>query len=199
MSCAGRKDIDLVSVSVNGSALADKDYERTDKKLSISNLPKGAFDLEITVDIKPQVSASFCAILYTSMLPAACSEVWVVWNLCSTGTQPVCSRLKHSRQSSVFWHIRDLRTYGADSRWRDSEVQSTCTMQENTSLEGLYKSGGNFCTQCEAEGFRGITYFLDRPDVMSKYTTRIEADAKSYPVLLGNGNLLEKGCSTEGR
>ena len=74
-----------------------------------------------------------------------------------------------------------------------------CTMQENTSLEGLYKSGGNFCTQCEAEGFRGITYFLDRPDVMSKYTTRIEADAKAYPVLLGNGNLLEKGCSSEGR
>ncbi len=58
MSCAGRKDIDLVSVSVNGSALADKDYERTDKKLSISNLPKGSFDLEITVGIKPQVSAS---------------------------------------------------------------------------------------------------------------------------------------------
>ena len=68
-------------MSVNGSALADKDYERTDKKLSISNLPKGAFDLEITVDIKPQVSASLCAILYTYMLPAACGEVWVVESL----------------------------------------------------------------------------------------------------------------------
>ena len=65
-------------------------------------------------------------------------------------------------------------------------------------MEGLYKSGGNFCTQCEAEGFRGITYFPDRPDVMAKYTTRIEADAKAYPVLLGNGNLLEKGCSFRG-
>lgn len=74
-----------------------------------------------------------------------------------------------------------------------------CALQENTSLEGLYKSGGNFCTQCEAEGFRGITYFLDRPDVMSKYTTRIEADAKMYPVLLGNGNLLEKGSAANGR
>lgn len=72
-------------------------------------------------------------------------------------------------------------------------------LQENTSLEGLYKSGGNFCTQCEAEGFRGITYFLDRPDVMSKYTTRIEADAKAYPVLLGNGNLQEKGSAENGR
>jgi aminopeptidase N len=72
-------------------------------------------------------------------------------------------------------------------------------MQENTSLEGLYKSGGNFCTQCEAEGFRGITYFLDRPDVMAKYTTRIEANAKRYPVLLSNGNLLEKGSLSGGR
>ena len=72
-------------------------------------------------------------------------------------------------------------------------------LQENTSLEGLYKSGGNFCTQCEAEGFRGITYFLDRPDVMAKYTTRIEADAKAYPVLLGNGNMLEKGSAAAGR
>ena len=72
-------------------------------------------------------------------------------------------------------------------------------LQENTSLEGLYKSGGNFCTQCEAEGFRGITYFPDRPDVMAKYTTRIEADAKAYPVLLCNGNLLEKGSAENGR
>jgi len=65
--------------------------------------------------------------------------------------------------------------------------------QENSLLEGLYKSGGNFCTQCEAEGFRGITYTYDRPDVMSKYTTRIEADKSLYPVLLSNGNLIEEG------
>ncbi len=55
--CAGRKDISLVSVSVNGNAIAKGDYEQTDKKLRISNLPQGSFDLEITVDIKPQVSA----------------------------------------------------------------------------------------------------------------------------------------------
>ena len=58
----------------------------------------------------------------------------------------------------------------------------------NTALEGLYKSSGMYCTQCEAEGFRRITYSLDRPDVLSVYTTRIEADAKRYPVLLANGN-----------
>uniref|UniRef100_A0A061S086 Aminopeptidase N n=1 Tax=Tetraselmis sp. GSL018 TaxID=582737 RepID=A0A061S086_9CHLO len=65
--------------------------------------------------------------------------------------------------------------------------------QENTSCEGLYKSSGNFCTQCEAEGFRRIIYFPDRPDVMSKYTVRIEADKELYPVLLSNGNLAESG------
>ncbi|HET8710270.1 MAG TPA: aminopeptidase N [Spongiibacteraceae bacterium] len=65
--------------------------------------------------------------------------------------------------------------------------------QKNTSLEGLYKSRTMFCTQCEAEGFRKITYFLDRPDVMSVYTVRIEA-GKNYPVLLSNGNLVETGA-----
>lgn len=63
---------------------------------------------------------------------------------------------------------------------------------KNTELEGLYKSGGIFCTQNEPEGFRKITYFLDRPDVMAKYTTKIIAD-KQYPVLLGNGNKKQSG------
>jgi len=72
-------------------------------------------------------------------------------------------------------------------------IQTQITPQTNTSLEGLYKSSGNFCTQCEAQGFRKITYFLDRPDVMSKYTVRIQADKSRYPVLLSNGNLKEEG------
>jgi aminopeptidase N len=65
--------------------------------------------------------------------------------------------------------------------------------RENTSLEGLYLSSGNFCTQCEAEGFRKITWFLDRPDVMSRYTTTIIADRDRFPVLLSNGNPVEHG------
>ncbi|SMF34169.1 aminopeptidase N [Pseudobacteriovorax antillogorgiicola] len=60
--------------------------------------------------------------------------------------------------------------------------------QKNTALEGLYKSNGKFCTQCEPEGFRRITYFLDRPDVMSEYRTTIIADKSKYPILLSNGN-----------
>lgn len=65
--------------------------------------------------------------------------------------------------------------------------------QNNTALEGLYKSKKMFCTQCEAEGFRRITYYLDRPDVMSKFTTTIIADKAAYPTLLSNGNLVENG------
>ena len=65
---------------------------------------------------------------------------------------------------------------------------ATCNPEENKSLSGLYLSRGIYCTQCEAQGFRRITYFLDRPDVLATYTTRIEADCASAPVLLGNGN-----------
>ncbi|RBW50143.1 aminopeptidase N [Marinobacter sp. F3R11] len=71
--------------------------------------------------------------------------------------------------------------------------------QNNTRLEGLYKSSGMFCTQCEAEGFRCITYFPDRPDVMARYRTRIEADKNSCPVLLSNGNDVDRGDLENGR
>lgn len=71
--------------------------------------------------------------------------------------------------------------------------------QNNTRLEGLYKSSGMFCTQCEAEGFRCITFFPDRPDVMARFRTRIEADKAAYPVLLSNGNDVECGELADGR
>ncbi|CAA0087141.1 Aminopeptidase N [Zhongshania aliphaticivorans] len=71
--------------------------------------------------------------------------------------------------------------------------------QENTSLEGLYKSSGMFCTQCEAEGFRKITYYLDRPDVMSVFTVEIIADKERYPVLLSNGNLMSSEEQASGK
>ncbi|MGB1950368.1 MAG: aminopeptidase N [Marinobacter sp.] len=71
--------------------------------------------------------------------------------------------------------------------------------QNNTRLEGLYKSSGMFCTQCEAEGFRCITYFPDRPDVMARFRTRIEADKTAYPILLSNGNDTEQGDLADGR
>ncbi|MCD0416977.1 aminopeptidase N [Rubrivivax sp. JA1024] len=79
------------------------------------------------------------------------------------------------------------------------EIRNTCSPEKNTQLSGLYTSGGGFFTQCEAEGFRRITYFLDRPDVMAVYTVTLRADKKKYPVLLSNGNLVEQGELDGGR
>lgn len=70
---------------------------------------------------------------------------------------------------------------------------------ENSQLMGLYASDGHLCTQCEAEGFRRITYFIDRPDVLTRYRTTLEANAEDYPVLLGNGNLMDQGKLDNGR
>ena len=79
------------------------------------------------------------------------------------------------------------------------EITNTINPTENTALEGLYLSSGMFCTQCEAEGFRRITYFPDRPDVMSRYTVTITADKAKYPILLSNGNLQETGELDNGK
>ena len=69
----------------------------------------------------------------------------------------------------------------------------------NTALSGLYMSGGRFCTQCEAVGFRRITYWPDRPDVMSRFTVRLEADKETYPILLSNGSPGQAGDLSDGR
>src|SRR3990167_11324752 len=79
------------------------------------------------------------------------------------------------------------------------EIFTTCAPIKNTKLSGLYVSQDSFFTQCEAEGFRRITYFLDRPDVMASYTVTLRADKAKYPVLLSNGNLVEQGTLEDGR
>lgn len=79
------------------------------------------------------------------------------------------------------------------------EVETRIHPDANTALEGLYVSGGNFCTQCEAEGFRKITYYPDRPDVMAVFTTTLVADQTRYPVLLANGNPAQRGELEDGR
>ncbi|EPZ2379005.1 aminopeptidase N [Vibrio parahaemolyticus] len=79
------------------------------------------------------------------------------------------------------------------------EIITKIDPEANTALEGLYKSGGAFCTQCEAEGFRRITYYLDRPDVLAKYTTKVIADKTTYPYLLSNGNRIAQGEAENGR
>jgi aminopeptidase N len=79
------------------------------------------------------------------------------------------------------------------------EITTVINPEANKVLQGLYRSRGVYCSQCEAEGFRRITYFQDRPDVLSVYTCRIEADQKACPVLLSNGNLTSKGKLAGGR
>ena len=112
--------------------------------------------------------------------------------------------------------LRHIAIDGAplpDSQWEASDEKLTVdrvperfTLEtevrirphENTALSGLYKSGSMFCTQCEAMGFRRITYFLDRPDVMARYSTTITADAERYPILLSNGNRVDVETGLEG-
>ena len=79
------------------------------------------------------------------------------------------------------------------------DVESSCNPAANTALEGLYLTSGVFCTQCEAEGFRRITYFTDRPDVLAVYTVELRADRARFPVLLSNGDLAAQGMLEDGR
>ena len=79
------------------------------------------------------------------------------------------------------------------------DITTEINPKENKALQGLYLSRGVYCTQCEAEGFRRITYFIDRPDVLSTYTCRVEADRKEAPILLANGNLASHGVLNGGK
>jgi aminopeptidase N len=79
------------------------------------------------------------------------------------------------------------------------EVVTTCRPESNKALQGLYRSRAIYCTQCEAQGFRRITYYLDRPDILARFTTRIVCDADAARVLLSNGNLVERGPIDGGR
>jgi aminopeptidase N len=93
----------------------------------------------------------------------------------------------------------ELLTIASTPQTFTLEIVSEISPAANTALTGLYTAGGIFCTQCEAEGFRRITYFMDRPDVLAVYTTRIEADKTKYPVLLSNGNPIAQGDLAGGR
>jgi len=79
------------------------------------------------------------------------------------------------------------------------EIRNICAPEKNTQLSGLYTSGGGLFTQCEALGFRRITFFSDRPDVMATYRVTLKADKRKFPVLLSNGNLVEEGDLGGGR
>ena len=92
-----------------------------------------------------------------------------------------------------------LENLPEDANGLDLEIFTICNPIKNTQLSGLYVSNQSFFTQCEAEGFRRITYFQDRPDVMASFTVTLKADKKAYPVLLSNGNLVDSGALEDGR
>lgn len=115
------------------------------------------------------------------------------------------------RFSSIKLNGKDFLAYQQDGEGLDLdlsevaaenfelEIETILVPAENTSLQGLYQSGEGICTQCEAEGFRQITYMLDRPDVLARYTTKITADKNKYPYLLSNGNRMASGELSDGR
>ncbi len=116
------------------------------------------------------------------------------------GLTPVWVRLNGGELAANRYTINDESLTIAetpDAFVLESEV--IITPENNTALEGLYRSSGMFCTQCEPEGFRKITWFPDRPDVMACFTVRVEADKAQYPVLLSNGNPREAGQLPSGR
>ncbi len=116
------------------------------------------------------------------------------------GLTPIWVRVDGGELSGADYRIDDeslILLHPAETFVLETQVE--IEPENNTELEGLYRSGNMFCSQCEAEGFRRITWFLDRPDVMSCFNVRIEADKQQYPVLLSNGNLEEEGDLPDGR
>ncbi|MBT9487980.1 MAG: aminopeptidase N, partial [Rubrivivax sp.] len=110
-------------------------------------------------------------------------------------------RVQADGQSVSFRHENDTLTIEQPPEAAQFvlDIRNTCAPDKNTALSGLYLSGSGLFTQCEAEGFRRISFFLDRPDVMAVYTVTLRADKAKYPVLLSNGNLVEQGGLDNGR
>lgn len=104
----------------------------------------------------------------------------------------VCIDDKQLDQAAFDTDDNGLTIYQVPERFT-LDIETEIDPKANTALEGLYMSNGMFCTQCEAEGFRRITYYLDRPDVMAVFRTRIIASKEEYPVLLSNGNIVDQG------
>jgi len=156
-----------------------KDYKKPDFEIE---------DIHLTFDIRDGVTTVRAKTVFKRTHPDAAALVLDGQELALTSVALDGEKLADNRYS-----VDDgtLTIHDVPDRFT-LEIENDIHPEKNTALEGLYSSGGNYCTQCEPEGFRKITYYLDRSDVMTKFTTRIEAD-KKYPVLLSNGNCIEKG------
>ncbi len=163
-----------------------KDYKKPDFKVS---------SVYLTFDIREGATTVKAKTTFERVNPAA-------KNLVLDGQNLVLKSVSMNGEA-----LSSNRFVTDDDTLTISDVPDTFTLdivteiypEKNTALEGLYKSSGNYCTQCEPEGFRKITYYPDRSDVMTKFTTRIEGDKKTSPILLSNGNCIEKGELPSGR
>ena len=163
-----------------------KDYKKPDFEID---------HVHLLFDIHPGKTLVTAKTVYRRVNPAA-------KNLVLDGQELVLHSVKLNNEA-----LSGNRYTKEDSTLTISDVPDSFTLdivteiypEKNTALEGLYSSSGNYCTQCEPEGFRKITYYLDRSDVMTKFTTRVQADKDTCPVLLSNGNCIEKGELPDGR
>ena len=141
-----------------------------------------------------------CATLTLRRNPADTAAAVSELRLDGEGLNPIWVRLNGAELAASAYEIdHESLTIKQPPDEFVLETEVEIAPEKNTALEGLYRSGAMFCTQCEAEGFRKITWFLDRPDVMARFTTRIEAERDAYPILLSNGNPVEQGGLPQGR
>ena len=156
--------------------------------------------LELTFDLDPAVTRVTAKLVFRRNSEAAPEDAGAALVLDGEQQQQVRVELDGKPLSADRCEL-GVRTLTV----RDPPVSGTLIVRSelapsgNVALEGLYLSSGVFCTQCEPEGFRRITYFPDRPDVLTRYTVTIRADRARYPVLLSNGNLVDKGALGHGR
>ncbi|MFN7696185.1 MAG: aminopeptidase N [Burkholderiales bacterium] len=149
--------------------------------------------VDLTFDLEPAKT------LVTSKMAMKRNSAQAFGPLVLKGEELQLLRVQIDGESVSFRQDGDDLIIEAPDRDFELTIRNSCAPDKNTALSGLYTSGGSFFTQCEAEGFRRITYFLDRPDVMAVYTVLLRADKKRFPVLLSNGNLLEQGDLDNGK
>ena len=156
------------------------------EKIYLKDYRKPDFEVE-SVKLDFNLNEDFCRVLAVSKMKSLKAGAPLVLN--GEDLELVSIRINDVVLPANKYAIADsLMTLQDLPEEFELKIETKLYPQKNTSLEGLYKSNDVFCTQCEAQGFRKITYFLDRPDVMTKYSVTIEADKKKYPVLLSNGD-----------
>ena len=159
------------------------------QKIYLKDYQKPNFEVE-SVELNFDLHEDFCRVVATSKIKALSADKPLyldgvdleLISIAMNGEPLSPSQYQLTPESLEIAHVPASFTM---------TVETKLYPQKNTSLEGLYRSNNTFCTQCEAQGFRKITYFMDRPDVMTKYAVTIEADKKKYPVLLSNGDRIQ--------